>query len=64
MVINIGFLAKDDGITLNTAVKYWIAQVIGGIVGSLIGYATVGKVNAPNLAFEVSNSDYCRILNS
>ena len=32
---------------------YWVGQVIGGIVGALLGVATVGKVNAPTLAFEV-----------
>lgn len=53
----LGFVAKDNGLAVSTAAIYWVGQVAGGIVGALLGVATVGKVNAPNLAFEVSLFD-------
>jgi hypothetical protein len=49
--INLGFVAKKSGISFTSAFVYWIAQICGGILGSLIGLATVGSVNAPMMNF-------------
>jgi glycerol uptake facilitator-like aquaporin len=52
-ILCLGFVAKDGGLPVSSAAIHWAGQVVGGIVGSLLGVATVGKVNAPTLAFEV-----------
>jgi glycerol uptake facilitator-like aquaporin len=52
-ILCIGFVAKNGGLPVSSAAIYWTGQVLGGIVGSLLGVATVGKVNAPTMAFEV-----------
>jgi hypothetical protein len=41
-------------LSFSVASIYFVGQIAGGILGSLLALSTVGELNAPSMTFEVN----------